>query len=292
MKKKKAVKTWSTPVAVENNRLVPCALCGSRHFKKALSCDGFCYVKCACCGLVQMNPQPEISSVLPRYKERCGSDYCDYELANEECFLNLQLFALKDAGFDQLEQELFQMTDNVPPAALDIGCATGALLFRLKQRGWRVLGVEISPAAEYARSARSLDVRSEPLEQNNFPSGSFDIIHASHVIEHLNEPANLAREIFRLLKDGGHVFITTPNIAGFQARLFKGAWRSAIFDHLYLFSIKTLKALLLNAGFHIECVRTWGGLAEGTAPPWLKKCADRIAKKFRIGDVMIMRARK
>jgi SAM-dependent methyltransferase len=235
-----------------------------------------------------MNPQPEAAQVARRYQENHGGDYLEYELANEESFLRLQLLALKDAGFDELERLMFQKEK---PSVLDIGCATGALLAHLEQRHWQACGVEISPSAEYARK-RGLDVRSLPLEENHFPAESFTLILASHLIEHLNDPESFVREVFRLLKPCGRFFVTTPNIAGFQAKLFKSSWRSAIFDHLYLFSKKTLKALLARAGFKIESVHTWGGLASGAAPAWLKKAADRAVKPLGLGDVMIIRAGK
>jgi SAM-dependent methyltransferase len=284
------IKTWSTPLARENSSFVPCALCCGKQFKSALLCEGFAYARCVSCGLVQINPQPDTSSVITRYTDAYGKDYCAYELANEENFLRLQLLALEDAGFFSLEQQFFQNT--LAPSVFDIGCATGSLLHELEKRGWQCYGVEISPAAGYARSKYSLDVRSLPLEQNGFATGSFDVILASHLLEHLNDPGGILSEIYRLLKDRGRVFITTPNISGFQARIFRGAWRSAIFDHLYLFSVKTLTALLRKSGFSVECIRTWGGLAEGAAPAWLKRFADRIAKKLGQGDVMIIRACK
>jgi len=290
MKKKCISKTWSTPVAAEASSLVPCCLCNNTNFKTALICENFSYVRCTNCDLVQMNPQPLADDVLKRYEKTYGNDYLNYEINNENAFLKLQQLALKDAGFYDFEQEL--MPNPNPPKFLDIGCATGALLFLLKQRGWQVCGVEISPAAEYARRERSLDVRSLPLEENNFNAGSFDVILASHLIEHLNDPAQFARETYRLLKNNGRLYITTPNIAGFQARVFGSAWRSAIFDHLCLFSVKTLGALLSNAGYTIESVCTWGGLAAGTAPVWLKKIVDRAVKKPGWGDVMIVRALK
>jgi SAM-dependent methyltransferase len=291
MKKKPPVKTWSTPVSAEESRTIPCALCGGEQFAPAMRCEGFSYMRCTYCGLVQMNPQPDSASVTRRYRETHGGDYRSYELAHEAAFLNLQLQGLADAKFDALEQELLGRPP-VKPRVLDAGCATGALLFHLRERGWDVCGIEISPSAEYARRERALDVRGVPLEENNFPPEHFDVVLASHLIEHLNEPARFVREVYRILKNGGHFFVTTPNIAGFQARLFKERWRSAIFDHLYLFSVRTLKALLKNAGFSIESVHTWGGLAAGAAPPLLKRFADRAVKPLGAGDVMLLRALK
>ena len=286
--RKQPVKTWSTPVAAEEKRPVSCTLCGGESFKKALDCEGFCYVRCERCGLVQMNPQPTAAVIARRYREAFGTDYLSYELANEGAFLDLQLLALKDSGFQKIEKQLLESGET--PSLLDIGCATGALIFHLRERGWRVTGVEISPSAEYARRERALDVRGLPLEENHFPSASFDIVLASHLIEHLNDPRSFVREVKRILKNGGRLLVTTPNIAGFQSRLFRGRWRSAIFDHLYLFSVKTLKALLVDAGFRIEGVYTWGGLAAGIAPGWLKKAADSAVKPLGMGDVMLIRA--
>jgi SAM-dependent methyltransferase len=130
------------------------------------------------------------------------------------------------------------------------------------------------------------------LEENNFSQGYFDVVHASHLIEHLNNPHLFLNEAFRVLADDGRLFITTPNISGFQARLTGGRWRSAIFDHLYLFSKQTLVSLLNDSGFEVEGISTWGGLAAGLAPPWLKKAADFLAKRLGCGDVMIVRAKK
>jgi 2-polyprenyl-3-methyl-5-hydroxy-6-metoxy-1,4-benzoquinol methylase len=304
------MKTWSTPVKQQNCEQVPCVLCGGAEFKPYLSCEGFSYVICKKCKLVQMNPQPKTEDVQFRYRQDHGKDYLSYELANEEAFLHLQELALKDAGFFEagfyeagfFEAGFFESEnrdsprdkkERGKPSVLDIGCATGALLARLRERGWKTTGVEISlPQAEYARRERGLDVRTAPLEENHFDENSFTAVLASHLIEHLNNPSSLVREAHRILVPGGRFFITTPNIAGFQFYLFRGKWRSAIFDHLYLFSVKTLKALLMRNGFVIEKIVTWGGLAAGTVPAPLKRAADKTAKRVGAGDVMMIRSVK
>jgi len=237
-----------------------------------------------------MNPQPVKDKIIARYSSVFADDYLQYELENEKAFLKLQQLALEDAGFYKLEKA-FLLRAKEGPSVLDVGCATGALLASLRDRGWRVTGVEISACSQYAQNERKLDVRNLPLEENKFPDKSFDVILASHLIEHLNDPRSFLAETFRILKDGGCLFITTPNISGFQARLFGGRWRSAIFDHLYLFSARTLKRMLKEAGFKVERVSTWGGLAAGLAPMWLKKTADFLAKRLGCGDVMIIRAK-
>ena len=284
-------KTWSTPVTAEERRPVPCALCGGGRFKPSLACEGFSYVKCAVCGLVQINPQPAAVDVQRRYGQSFGGDYLAYELQNEAAFLTLQQLALADAGFDRVERELMAR-NNGAPGVLDVGCATGALLAFLRDRGWRTTGVEISPSADYARQERGLDVRRQNLEDCQFPAESFDVALASHLIEHLNDPGAFFREIGRVLRRGAYFMLTTPNINGFQARLTGSRWRSAIFDHLYLFSTSTVTAMLAAHGFITEGIYTWGGLAAGIAPAPVKALADRTAKALGVGDVMLVKARK
>jgi hypothetical protein len=86
--------------------------------------------------------------------------------------------------------------------------------------------------------------------------------------------------------------VTTPNVDGLQARLFRGLWRSAIADHLTLFSVRTLRRLLEDCGFEVLAVQTWGGLAKGTVPAWLKGPVDRWAKRRGHGDVVLMLGRR
>jgi len=287
------VKTWSMPVSAGKSETRPCALCGGENFKSALECEGFSFVKCRHCGLVQRNPQPDKNEILARYSDTYGNDYLSYELENETAFLKLQQLALKDAGFSKLEKKLLAAEQRAePPSILDIGCATGALIASLRDKGWRVTGVEISPSAIYAKNERKLDVRNTPLEENHFPGNSFDVILASHLIEHLNEPKSFLEETYRILKNDGAIFITTPDISGFQSRLFGSRWRSAIFDHLYLFSRRTLSKMLKTVGFKVENCRSWGGLAAGSAPKPVKRTADFLAKRLNCGDVVIIRARK
>jgi 2-polyprenyl-3-methyl-5-hydroxy-6-metoxy-1,4-benzoquinol methylase len=231
-----------------------------------------------------MNPHPVIAAVYSRYD---GADYLEYELANDTAFLNLALLSLSDAGFFQIENEL-------PPdkrRLLDVGCATGALLGYLSGRGWQADGVEINGAqAEYARRTRGLNIYQLPLEKNGFADNSYQIVTASHLIEHLRAPRAFLAEVRRVLSPGGRLFIITPNCDGFQARLFKARWRSAIFDHLYLFSAETLSRMLEQEGFTIEKTLFWGGLAAGVAPRPVKIIFDKLAKRFGFGDVMLIRA--
>jgi ubiquinone/menaquinone biosynthesis C-methylase UbiE len=124
------------------------------------------------------------------------------------------------------------------------------------------------------------------------PAASFDVVHSSHVIEHVPEPDRYLSEIYRLLPPGGYCICVTPNLASFQAQVFKAQWRSAIADHVHLFSVRSLTRLFRQTGFELIKSKTWGGIAQGMAPAGIKRMWDTLAKQLGFGDVMIILARK
>lgn len=273
-------KTFSVGPDRERFRTVTCPLCGSLRRRPRLEGKGFRFVACRDCGLVYQNPQPVFDDLQKRY----GESYFQYEKSNEAAFHRLMEVGLRDIRFDRL-------TAAFPPDRrfLDVGCATGLLLQGMRARGWAVQGVDLCrESAEFAAGRRGVPVFVGTLEQARFPPGSFHVVHFSHLIEHVPQPLAFLAEVRRVLRPEGYAVLTTPNIAGLQARLFGARWRSAIADHLTLFSGATLRGLAARAGFRVLASQTWGGLAQGTAPAWLKRPVDRLAKRLGFGDVILL----
>lgn len=279
------MKTFATAARPEPTARKACALCGGEMFSPLWRLDGFAFSRCRDCGLIQQNPQPLPGAVLRRY----GEEYLAYEVARQFDYRDLELLALSDLRFEERTAPLVAAArkEGRAPSILDVGCATGALLAHFRETGWLATGVEAcAESAAYGRGHFGLDIRSSTLEEAELPASGFDVIHASHLIEHLNDPAGFLARARGLLRPGGLLFLTTPNADGFQARLLGSAWRSAINDHLYLFSARTLTSMLERGGFDVEGSLTWGGWAKGLRPAFLKAPLDRAAKRLGFGDVM------
>ncbi len=277
-------KTYSSVPGVERQESIPCPCCGGPEAQRFLQCDGFGFVKCRACDIVYQNPRPVFDDLRRRY----GEQYFSYELSNEAAFYKLMRLGMADVLFEQRTASL-----PAPRTFLDIGCATGMLIESMAEEGWETRGVDVCrESAEYGKKRRGVDIFVGTLEEARFPDDSFQVVHFSHLIEHVPDPPAFLGEVRRILKPGGLAVITTPNIDGFQARLFGKAWRSAIADHLVLFSKKTLGRLLVEEGFELQQNVTWGGLAEGTAPPIIKKPFDKMAKRWGFGDVVLYLAAK
>jgi len=102
---------------------------------------------------------------------------------------------------------------------LDVGCAQGTLALLLGERGKHVTAVDIRPSfLEYAQSRWERgDVRF--LAANIFDTpdlGTFDLVFANQIIEHVVYPAQLLRTLARYAKPGGVLVVTTPNHGYFR----------------------------------------------------------------------------
>jgi 2-polyprenyl-3-methyl-5-hydroxy-6-metoxy-1,4-benzoquinol methylase len=279
------MKTFSKePADTERYRTIVCPVCGSDEYTPHWDCGSFRFSRCTGCGHLYQNPQPQFDDLKLRYDE----EYFSYELQNERQFFSLMMKGLEDIAFFDRANGLHRHGP-----FLDVGCATGILLEGMKQRRWDVQGVEIcEPAARYGREQRGVPIHVGTLEEASLPSNHFATVHFSHVIEHVPDPRAFLGEVYRILAPSGLCVIVTPDVSGFQARLFGSRWRSAIADHLHLFSHRSLARLLNELGFTVKEKRSWGGLAVGAAPKALKRVADPLAKRFNVGDVMILLCRK
>ena len=284
----KLQKKLLTSSLIHLRKSIPCIICGKSIFKSYWQCDGFSFLQCRNCSLVFQNPQPTQDEVSSIYNH----DYFQYQIHHQNAFFQLMQLALDDIHFDQI-QESFPNQRRF----LDIGCSTGLLLNKISQDGWEPFGVELcTPSYLYAKKYFKLNLFNQTLEQCAFPSSFFQVIHFSHLIEHLINPSFFISEVYRILQPQGYIILTTPNISSIFAQIFREKWRSAIDQHLFLFSKKTLRLLLEKHQFKIIQEVSWGSIpieyCQSPSSRFLKKIVDYMAKLFNLGDVVMILAQK
>lgn len=150
---------------------------------------------------------------------------------------------------------------------LDVGCGMGWLIRRLKEAGF----LNIQGCDWTQRSFENFDYRRTDLNQDGlraYETASLDCVTCSDVIEHMENPSFLLREISRVLRPGGAAFITVPNHQNFFERLaflFTGnstRFRTESpgeFGHISLLTSDILSSLLKRAGLSLKEKR--GGYA-------------------------------
>ena len=103
---------------------------------------------------------------------------------------------------------------------LDIGCGHGEFGALLVGRGWKVAGVDLDPLQIAEASKRGLEATQCDLTHGlPHESGTFDVVFAGEVIEHIVDTDAFLAEVARVLKPGGAFVLTTPNLASFENRV-------------------------------------------------------------------------
>jgi len=130
---------------------------------------------------------------------------------------------------------------------LEIGSGFGFFLDAARGAGLRVEGAELSEnGRRHARERFDLRVHGLPIERLPFAPGSFDVVAAFYVVEHLADPRAFLQAVARLL-DGLSV----------RHDLYHAPW------HLSDFMPATMERALKETGFEDVATRTFGGTAAG-----------------------------
>ena len=200
---------------------------------------------CRDCGLVFMTPRPLRASIERLY---------GVELYQQPKNRVATRPKTRKASIHDLHSVLNDMIGEPlrGKRVLDIGANEGRWL-ALFDRGNVLVGIEPSAAAlRPVRDDISL-IRSD-LESAVLPD-TFDLVTATALIEHLYDPLDGLVKMNARLRDGGRLFLYTPDIKGLSLR--RGVSKYFKLVHLYYFSVSTLSSLLRKAGFAVEQVRVF-----------------------------------
>jgi 2-polyprenyl-3-methyl-5-hydroxy-6-metoxy-1,4-benzoquinol methylase len=143
---------------------------------------------------------------------------------------------------------------------LDVGCSSGAFLEAAQGMGIAARGVEPAPSAAASAREKGLDVVTGTLDRAGFEPGSFDAVTLFEVIEHLQDPLSLARDVLRVLRPGGIWLIGTANAASWTAALMGARWQylniASHGGHVSFFSPRSIAVLAERSGFAVEHIDT------------------------------------
>lgn len=167
--------------------------------------------------------------------------------------------------FDVARTEIADLLPATATRVLDVGCGSGATLKWIGERFPKpyLAGVEMTERAA-RRAARVCDeVVQSDIEQGDLPfqPGSFDLILALDVLEHLRDPLATLARLRTLLHANGTLVISLPNISHYSVSLplLWGRWNyqdAGLLDrtHLRFFVRRTALELVQSAGFRVDAV--------------------------------------
>jgi 2-polyprenyl-3-methyl-5-hydroxy-6-metoxy-1,4-benzoquinol methylase len=265
-----------------------CNLCGCASASALYSSLGI--VRCDECGLARIKNPPSAEQLKQIYTE-------SYFRSRDSGSLGYDDY-IADRGkivrtFQRRLQEVERWTGG-KGKLLDVGCAAGFSLEVARERGWDVQGVEISEfACNFARRHLNLNVHCGALAEAHLAPASFDVITMWDYIEHCPDPGGEMALANSLLRPGGFIALTSPNIASWPARIWGAGWMGIKDgEHLYYFSHLTMKRLLEQSGFELVRLEHVGKYIDigffikraGLYSSLIERMLSRVAQLLGIGD--------
>jgi 2-polyprenyl-3-methyl-5-hydroxy-6-metoxy-1,4-benzoquinol methylase len=239
-------------------------------------------------------------------------DYYDEEKWGEDILT-------KDELFDR-EKKAIKLIESISidkAKFLDIGSGVGFFMKKLSQikPKFDMHGVDYSSYNLKKAKKLPFTFRQCNIEEGiPYKDKTFDVVYAGELIEHLVNPDFFVQECARLIKKGGHVIITTPNLCAWYNRILVAVGNMPMFyelstvspkigagsmkkikqgtipvGHIRIFTIRALKDLLEKEGFDIVSVKGAHFAALPKAVRWID---DIFTVYPRLSSGMLVMARK
>ena len=260
--------TAAAPSAVKPPLRSQCPVCDSNRLHYSFSHQSHRVMRCENCALMFLNPQPSDRELSEIYT-------AEYFLGHDTEEGRRDSSELKRATARQYLAELTRY--NGAPSGqhsrlIEVGCGEGDFLCEAEAAGYDVLGVEYAPAACATANKRLKRGRVEQgeLADAKLPDSHFDACVLNDVIEHVRDPLAFLREIRRILRPGGALFIATPCLDSWSARFMKERWMEWKPEHLSYFNKANIQTALLKAGFEDVIVQ----------PGWKTLSFDYVQSHF------------
>ena len=227
-----------------------CIFCQSNDSKRLYPVtdifnDQFTLNQCNNCRVVFLLPHPTEAQLNHAY------DYTYYGEGSDK--FNLIIEKVLDY-FRSRRSSLLSKHLKTDARVLDIGCGNGRFLQYLGAKGnFELHGIERegNSALRTTRIA-GIQLLIGSLKQDTYPSDYFDAVTLFHVFEHIDNPAEILQIIQTILKPGGVLVMSFPNINSCQARWFKGDWLHLDPPrHLFYFKPIDFIALMKLKGFEL-----------------------------------------
>lgn len=216
--------------------------------------------RCGRCHLVFPNPMPMPLGGLAQHYSVEPGEYFEHHDHQQKAASASQMLAAAE-----------QLTSG-KGRILDIGAGRGELLKAAREKGWQAVGIEPSPTfADYAADYSGAEIRRTSLVEAAFPADYFDAVILAGVLEHLYDPDVTLKEIARILRPGGVLFVDVPNEEGLYFRIGNAYYKTrgrkwtvnlaptfAPF-HVFGFGPKSLRALLTKHGLEVRKWHVYGG---------------------------------
>ena len=200
--------------------LTECPVCGKNQWKPFSKSDPapeklhHAQVQCVECGLIGSQPQATDAEANAYY----AGSYYETNWPDPELVLRSNTAGYTASEFPLMESMGVSIANGKGLRVAGIGCGYGGMLLMLKERGFNVVGCDISMRALEFCKSKGLDVACGKSPGIPLAPSSADLVVTTHVIEHMSDPRAFVKELATLLRPGGTLVIVTEDACGSQER--------------------------------------------------------------------------
>ncbi|MBW2707726.1 MAG: class I SAM-dependent methyltransferase [Deltaproteobacteria bacterium] len=240
-------------------------------------------VRCMDCGLMRTTPRPTPETMGYYYPDHYGP-YRGTRV-NPDKKGNGRLSFLRKWVKGIFPFNTTRLPKLQPSRVLEIGCASGAFLNKMSQKGWQVEGLEFSKTASHAARSLGFSVYTGSLETAPDPQCLFDVVVGWMVLEHLHDPVLALQKLHRWVEPNGWLVLSVPNAGSMEFKIFRDCWYALhLPNHLYHYSPDSLRKICAAGGWEIVRIfhhRTLTNLFASTGY-WLQDhgMLPRLSKKL------------
>lgn len=172
-----------------------------------------------------------------------------------------------DPALHEQMLEVFRQYVPEGSSVLDLGAGAGAFSLRLHDNGYRVTGLDACRDEWTLEHVPFVQADLNRSVADVLP-GPFDAVCCQEVIEHVENPWQLVRQMGELVKPGGVVVVSTPNVTSFYSRivyLLRGRFpqfteESLTYGHINPINAFEMCTIAERSGFEVLEVRAAGYL--------------------------------
>jgi SAM-dependent methyltransferase len=237
---------------------IDCPACRSKNYQPQFEKTGFTLVLCQDCGTLFVNPRPPSRLLNDFYTRSRSASFFVHD------FFQPVAEARREKIFRPRAEYI---KDTLPQKSKgligDIGAGVGLFLEELAKLWPFAKMVAIEPSLEEVAICKEKGLETIPctLEEVEGWDGKFDLLTSFELFEHLYSPDEFLKKIWKLLRPGGYLFLTTQNGEGFDIQILWEKSKSICPPvHLNFFNPGSLKTLLESNGFIVEQIDTPGKL--------------------------------
>lgn len=237
---------------------VPCPACEADRSSPTYRKYEIQFVTCSGCGTVYASPRPRPDQLAAYYSASENYAYWNQHIfPASEPARREKIFRPRVQKVLDLCRRFGLRTDTL----LEVGAGFGTFCEELSKTGTfrRILAVEPTPELARTCRARGLSVIEARIEDAVIDE-PVDVVVSFEVIEHLFSPRELLQKCHALIRPGGVLMLTCPNVRGFDVVTLREASSAVDHEHINLFHPDSLATLLTSCGFRVIEQQTPGQL--------------------------------